>query len=76
VFSAILLELEARLQRGLGDLQLRRVGISGCQAVLELVARPGQRASDRVIGVADHPREELGRQGEGGDCRGDPRKPA
>jgi hypothetical protein len=61
----MLLELEARLQRSLGDFELGGVGIGRGQTVLKLVSRPSQGARDRVLWVPHHPREQLGR---GGDC--------
>src|SRR4051812_2266159 len=53
----ITFELQARVQRGLGDLELLGSRVVGADAVLQLVTRPRERARERVRGVARHPRK-------------------
>ena len=69
-------ELEAGLQRRLGDLELCGVGLGGRDPVLELVTGPGERPGDRMVGVPNHPREDLGRRRHAPDGRGQPRRAA
>src|SRR4051794_14757366 len=59
--TGVSLELEARGKGRLGDLELLGGRLSGGEPVLELVARPGQRAREPVLGMACHPGEDLGR---------------
>src|SRR5579862_2081858 len=58
------LELEARGERGLGDLELLGRRLCGREPMLELVARLRQRLRHGVAGVARHPAEDLRRRGE------------
>src|SRR5215470_1050911 len=58
--SCGMLELEARLERGLGHLELLGTRFRGREAVLELVPRLRQRPCERVRGMPRHPAEELG----------------
>src|SRR5579884_2818850 len=73
-----MLELEARGQRRLGDLELLGARLRGREAVLELVARLGQRTRERMRRMPRHPAEELGRRGEraelGDDLRVTPQR--
>ena len=64
------LELEARGERRLGDLELRRRRLGGREAVLELVAGLRERLRDGIARVARHPAEDLGRGGDRADLRG------
>ena len=64
-----MLELEARGEGGFGHLQLLRRRFRGREAVLELVPRTCERPGNGVLGIADHPREDLGRGGEGAERR-------
>ena len=69
-------ELQAGLQRRLGDLELRGVGLGGRDPVLELMTGPGERPGDRMVGVPNHPREDLGGYRHAPDGRGQPRRAA
>src|SRR3954453_6410124 len=55
-----MLELEARLERRLGHLELLGAGLRGREAVLELMSRLRQRPREKILGVPRHPAEELG----------------
>ena len=59
-----MLELEARLERRLGHLELLGARLRGREAVLELVPRLRQRLRERVLRVPRHPAEELGGRGD------------
>src|SRR6476646_2600492 len=65
----LMLELEARGQRGLGHLELRRRRLGGREPVLELVTRLRERLSERVRRVPRHPAEELGGGGDRAELR-------
>src|SRR5712691_556922 len=71
-----MLELEARRERGLGDLQLlgRRLGRG--QSVLQLVPGLRERLRQDVAGIACHPAEDLGRCGDRADLGRAARMPA
>ena len=56
-----MLELQAGGERRLGDLELLRGRLGGGEPVLQLVAGPRERARERLVRVARHPAEELGR---------------
>ena len=62
-----LFQLQARPQRGVGDLELRGARLAGAETVLELVARPRERARERVRRMARHPAEDLDRRRDGTD---------
>src|SRR4051794_23559500 len=65
-----MLELEARCERGLGDLELLGRRLHGGEPVLQLVARLRERLRHETVGVARHPAEDLGRCGHSADlCR-------
>src|SRR5205085_5116141 len=55
-----MLELEARSERRLGNLELLGAGLGGREAVLELVSRLRQCLREQVVRVSRHPAEELG----------------
>src|SRR5439155_19744934 len=63
------LELETRGESSLRDLELLRGRLRRRQAVLELVAGPGESLGEPMLGVSLHPAEELGRSGERTDGR-------
>src|SRR3954464_13925984 len=69
-------ELQAGGERSVGDLQLLGGRLFGGEAVLELVARLGEGAREAVVRMPHHPAEELGRDTQGPDLRGEPRRPA
>ena len=62
-------ELEARGERGLGDLELLGRRLGRREPVLELVAGPRERPRERLLRVALHPAEELGRGRDDADGR-------
>ena len=64
-----MLELEARLERGLGHLELLGARLGGREAVLELVARLRERPRERLLRMPRHPAEELGCRGDRADLR-------
>jgi hypothetical protein len=62
-----MLELEARLERRLGHLELLGSRLCRREAVLELVTRLGEPLCERMIGMPVHPAEELGGRGDRAD---------
>src|SRR5262252_3828544 len=65
-----MLELEARLERRLGHLELFGARLRRREAVLKLVSRLPQRPRQRILGVPRHPAEELGGRCDGTDLGG------
>src|SRR5579862_673882 len=61
-------ELQARTQRGVRDLELPLVRLSGGEPMLQLVPWPGESAGEPVARVARHPAEQLRRDGDGAEC--------
>src|SRR3954471_20007839 len=56
-----MLELEARGESSLRDIELFRRWLRGREAVLQLVTRLRERLREQVAGVARHPAEDLRR---------------
>ena len=67
---------QARVACGVRDLDLLRRRLRGRESALELEPRPGERAGERVSGVAVHPREHLHRRPESGGRPEHARDPA
>src|SRR5580765_6234493 len=65
------LELEAGAERRLGDLDLLGAWLLRRVAVLELVARLREGARELLVGISNHPAEELGRGGKRPERRSD-----
>src|SRR5579884_1045165 len=59
------LQPQAGVQGGLGDLELLRAGLVGADTVLQLVPGAGECAGERMRGVARYPREDLRRRRDG-----------
>src|SRR5207302_10574603 len=59
-----MLELEARLERRLGHLELLGARLRRRKAVLKLVSRLPERPRERIVRVPRHPAEELRRRGD------------
>src|SRR5437899_1083368 len=70
----IIFEAQACRQRSLGHLDLLARRVVGADAVLQLVAGPGERACQRVGRVARHPGEDLRRRRHGADRAGRTRR--
>src|SRR5205823_3721602 len=64
------LELQTRGEGSVGDLDLRGRRLRGGETVLQLVPRLRERAGERLVGITDHPAEDLRRRCERSELRG------
>src|SRR5262249_50823837 len=74
--AALVLEIEACVERSLGDLELLGARLGGREPVLQLVTRKRECTREAAIRGALHPAEDLGRCGDRTEgARGGPRGP-
>src|SRR3954452_3297505 len=64
-----MLELEARGESSLRDIELFQRWLRGREAVLQLVARLRERLREQVAGIACHPAKDLRRRSDRPDLR-------